>query len=196
MRDTIHLEPAQVPLHLRLGYNGKKFKAIVCEEMSIPIDAGLWSGGSRETYTILRLSDGATIEPVNHNASPFGGTRKEKMIKLEPDFVVVEHSMFCGTDVGLTFYVHPQNAMTAVVGPSVELSVPEKMVLDATKRFKSSYNGKDRYQMSMDEMGWGSKEQADHPSREEWNFAKKTLIDKGLLDKRGAITTKGRNWKE
>lgn len=43
--DTIYLESNGVPAHMRGSYTGKKFQLRVCSEVSIPIDAGLWSGG-------------------------------------------------------------------------------------------------------------------------------------------------------
>ena len=45
---TIHLEPSQVPAALRGAYDGRKFKAVVCESVEIPVTAGLWDGGSRD----------------------------------------------------------------------------------------------------------------------------------------------------
>lgn len=187
---AIHLDPGMVPAAMRAGYDGRKFQAIVCEQVTIPMDAGLWSGGSRETYRVIRMDDGATVDAVNHNAAPWNNSRREITVRLEPGICVVQHSMFCGKDMGLRFYVHADNAAKLLPAPTGELSNTEKMVLDAAAGLKSSYQGKDRYQMTADNMRYSGKTM---PSRADWDAAKASLIGKGLLNKAGAITTSGRN---
>lgn len=190
--NTIHLEPSQVPAHLRGAYTGRKFRAEVCETYTVPMDAGLWSGGTRETFHIVRLADGAKLPVVEHNASPWSG-RQDVPVKIEPGFVLVRHSMFCGRDMGLTFHVHPADAVKMLPEP-VELSAHERLVLEATGRFKASYNGQDRYQMAAAEYAWRPAEtRLPFPSRAEWDAAKASLVAKGLLNRAGAITVAGKN---
>jgi hypothetical protein len=193
---TIHLEPAQVPAALRGGYQGKMFKARVCEEMTIPADAGLWSGGSRSTYRLVDMNSGATVEAVNHNAAPWDG-RGDRPVTLKPGYAVVVHSTFCGKDMGLTFYVHPANAAAMLPAPA-ELSPLDSIIIAYTAGRKSSYNGKDRYDMAQDDHrhGWRDAEamkDLPFPTREEWNAGKVSLAARGYLTKAGAITPKGRN---
>lgn len=185
---TIHLEAAMVPATLRAGYNGKSFKARVCETMTIPMTAGLWNGGSRDTYRVVRIEDGMMVDAVNHNAAPWNGARQDVVVKLESGIAVVEHTIFCGKDMGLTFYVHPDNAAKLLPAP-VELSGHERIVLRATVSYKSSYMGKDRYQIARDNAGCPS----DFLLRSEWEAAKQSLIARGMLNKAGAITPAGRN---
>lgn len=184
---TVHLDANQVPANLRGSYDGKMFKAEVCERVTIPMDAGLWSGGSREIYRVVRLADGAEIQPIDPNASPWDPSRKERIVQLETGIAVIRHTMFCGKDLGLTFYVHPTNAAAMLPKP-VELTPFERIVLKATRELKSSYNGKDRYQMTCCDYG-----QKPTMTRGEWDSAKTSLIAQGYLNKAGAITTKGRN---
>ncbi len=191
--NTIYLEENQVPSNLKGSYTGKKFKAIVCESMTIPSDAGLWQEGSRDTYLVIHLTDGKTVEPINHNASPWNESRQDTKINLDPNVAVVQHTIFCGKDSGLTFYVHPLNTFLPKTSAMGELSDHEKMVLEATCSLKSSYGGKDRYEMSLDNAKWSEDKGTNFPSREQWNLAKDSLMEKGLLDKRGAVTVKGRN---
>ena len=108
----IKLNCKDVPKYLKglFGYTGRKFRLVVCTEVHIPMTAGLWSGGSREEYQVVRLADGCGIEPVNHNASPFNAGRRDTNVRLEPGIAVVRQSDFCGKNMGLTFYVHPENA--------------------------------------------------------------------------------------
>lgn len=185
---TVYLDKNQVPAALRGSYQGNKFKAVVCESVTIPADAGLWSGGSRDTYTAIEFTTGKTVPVVEHNAAPWDGSRRDIPVTLKPGFAVVRHSMFCGTDMGLTFYVHPANATALLPAPSAELTEYEKIVLNATRSYKSSYAGKDRYDMAR-----GDIDGTDFPTRQEWQRCKDSLIAKGLLNKAGAITTAGKN---
>ncbi|MDE2232513.1 MAG: hypothetical protein KGJ90_00075 [Patescibacteria group bacterium] len=188
--NAIALEPKQVPAHLKGTYAGKSFRAVVCEQVTIPMTAGLWHGESRETYRLVRLSDGKELPVNDDNAAPWDRSRKETIVKLEPGFAIVEHSHFCGKDMGLRFYLHPSNA-TAFLPATVELTPLESMVLDATASLKSSYMGKDRYEMTVENLRW--QKDASIPSRTQWDEAKASLIERGLLNKAGAITVAGRN---
>jgi hypothetical protein len=189
--NAIYLEPALVPASLRGGYAGKMFKAVVCTEATIPIDAGLWSGGSREVYTAIEFATGRQASFPGQDEAPWGA-RQERTVKLEPGLAVVRHSMFCGKDMGLTFYLHPANAAQLLPAPSAELTKYEKLVLHATCSFKSSYGGRDRYQMAQCDARYGKDFQS-FPTREQWDAAKQSLIAKGLLNKAGAVTVAGRN---
>src|SRR5215475_5887334 len=129
--NTIYLEPDQVPAVLKQGYSGRKFKAVVATEVSIPMDAGLWSGGSRDLYSVVTLDDGMHLLP-GQSTAPWDKSRTERKIELSASVVVRNHSMFCGKDMGLTFYVHPDAATKLLPAPAPTLSQWEKMVLMAT----------------------------------------------------------------
>lgn len=188
---TIHLEASQVPAALRGGYEGQKFKAVVTEAVTIPATAGLWDGGSRDDYTAIDLATGQRAELVYLNAAPWDGQRREATARLEPGKAVVRHSTFQGQDMGLTFYVHPANAAAMLPPPGDELTAHEAVVLIATRNLKASYGGRDRYQMAcIDSMAYG---ELPKMTRAEWDATKAELIGKGLLNKAGAITPKGRN---
>jgi hypothetical protein len=185
--NVIYLSPDMVPSHLKGRYNGKKFKAEITTQVTIPSDAGLWSGGSRDTYQAVALTSGRSVAASDNMSSPWNENRKERTITLVPGLVVVRSTMFCGKDMGLTFYVHPDNATALLPAPTAELTGYEQLVLNATCSLKSSYNGRDRYQMATEYM------QGERPTRMQWDDAKTSLINKGLLDKRGAVTVAGRN---
>jgi len=187
---TIYLTPDQVPAHLRNGYSGKRFKAIVSDSVTIPSDADLWSGGSRDRYQVVELSSGKVSAPAHYNKAPWD-VRADNTIALAAGYAVVRHSMFCGKDMGLTFYIHPSDTVALLPAPSAELSAVEKIVLNATASYKASYNGRDRYQMAQDDQRW-SKNPVTF-DRAAWDSAKASLVTKGLLNKAGAITVAGRN---
>lgn len=190
MTPTVHLEASQIPSHLRGNYTGKQYKAVICESVHIPIDAGLWSGGSRDQYKAVNLATGQEIPLPGQDVSPWNSERKERQVALAADFAIVRHTIFCGKDMGLTFYLLPQNA-AAMLPPVEELTDHERIVLVATRQYKSSYNGQDRYQLAMPR--YNPEAMARYPSREQWEAAKQALINRGFLNKAGAITTKGRN---
>ena len=195
MSTAIHLDPVLVPHSLRGNYSGRKFKAIVCETVTIPADAGLWDGGSRDIYYAARLFETVDLCRIpGQETAPWNGARRDTVVTLQPGQVIVQHSHFCGSDMGLTFYVHPQSATRFLPAP-VELSPYERLILTATSSLKSSYGGRDRYENAQGEyhcrkaMG----DTATYPSRAEWDEAKSALVSKGYLNKAGAITVSGKN---
>lgn len=189
---TIHLEPRLVPPQLCAGYTGKKFRAEVTEHVTIPSDAGVWGGGSRTTYRIVRVSDGASIAGSDNMSAPWSDARTDKRVTLEPGIAVVSHSIFCGKDMGLTFYVHPTDAAPMLPAP-VDLSPVARLVLKYTAERKSSYNGQDRYSMALSDARYSTTMPDPFPTREQWDAAKLSLIAGGFLNKAGAITPLGRN---
>jgi hypothetical protein len=194
---TIYLEPAQVPTQWRGSYSGKSFKAVVTESMTIPSDAGLWAGGSRDVYRAMSLETGEQVRAADHDAAPWDHSRRDQPVALRPGFAVVRHSIFCGKDMGLTFYIHPDNAAKLLSAPDAELTELQQTVLDYTRSRKSSYNGQDRYDMAKHDATFSSYyrtgEKKEFATRAQWDEAKAALFTMGLLDKRGAITVKGRN---
>lgn len=185
---TIYLEGRDIPASLRGSYTGNKFKVEVCETVTIPADAGLWSGGSRSNYHGVDLATGQRSQLSFSLASPWDNQRRDREVKLVPGKAVVESIMFQGKDLGLRIYLHPDNA-TKLLPVKTELSEHELFVLKATRHYKSSYGGKDRFELAT-EYNYGHEK---YPSREQWDAAKQALIASGHLNKAGAITVKGKN---
>lgn len=190
--NAIYLDAAMVPATLRGNYNGKKFKAVVVDTVTVPADAGLWSDGSRDHWRGVNVNTGEAMAFPGQQSAPWD-KRQDCAVTLIPGFAVVRHSMSCGVDMGLTFYVHPDNAAKLLPAPQAELSAFEKIVLNATKSLKSSYGGKDRYTMSLDGRRYGPEANEPFPTRAQWDETKLALIGRGLLNKASAITTAGRN---
>jgi hypothetical protein len=177
MQKAIYLDAKMIPAHLRGSYNGNKFKAYVCTEMTIPSDAGLWSGGSRDTYSAINFSTGEIVPFPGQQSAPWDSSRADRKVTLEPGFAVVEHTIFSGKDLGLTFYLHPDNA-TKLLPPATDLGEHEAIV---------------RYEMKREDWSYSWRKNPPFMSREQWEEAKASLISKGLLNKAGAITVNGRN---
>lgn len=193
MEKAIYLEKSQIPAHLRGAYSGNKFGAIVTDKVTIHSDAGTWSGGSRDTYKAVRLDTGEAVQLSDHYSAPGDASRRDQTITLQPGIAVVRHSIFCGKDMGLEFYIHPDSAAKLLPAPCETLSPFEATVLRATAVYKSSYNGRNRYQMAMDDARHGYDKRMVLMTVEQWEAAKLSLVAKGMLNKAGAITVVGRN---
>lgn len=107
MSAPIHILRRDVPSFLREGYKGRKFRVEVCLEMTVPMTAGLWSGGTRDSYKICRLRDGVSLDWPGQMSSPFCKGREDRKVQMSTEYVVIKESVFCGKHAGLTYYVHP-----------------------------------------------------------------------------------------
>ena len=188
MKDTIHIDRNDVPRNLMNafpGYNGRMFKIRPSE--SVRLTGLYWDGGSRDEYKAVNLNTGETSGVEHDHTLPpqFGGPSRTPKVEIPEGVVIVKHSIFCGKDMGLTFYVNPVNVTKMLPAP-MEISEHEKIVLTYTKSLKSSYSGIKNYRFH-------EASRAEGITLDEWNTAKESCIQKKLLNKRGAITIKGRN---
>lgn len=89
-------------------YRGRKVRATFAE--SVTLYDTFWSGGTRSSYVLVDY-DNAKLGRLPHYAPPqFGGPATPPVVTLTPGMVLVEHTIFCGKDVGITLHVHPDNA--------------------------------------------------------------------------------------
>lgn len=180
MADAIHIHRDQVPAALRAGYEGRKFKAIATESVHIPADAGLWEGGSRTVYTCIELATGESVAHPMTDSAPWHPGRNNVRIALAPGFAIVAHSLFCGKDCGLTYYVHPAN-MTALIPDQTgaALTQAESVVLACCKSYISKFRREYAARAGVDALAYAD--------------AVVTLTAKGMLTRGGALTVTGRN---
>jgi len=130
---------------------------------------------------------------TNTSQHPANVKPGQQEVVVVPGFVIVEHSIFCGKDMGLTFYVNPADIVKLLPAP-VELTLAEEFVLTATRHYKSSYMGRDRFEMAIDHPAdLGPRFNELLMNRAEWNIVKDDLIARKLLNRAGAITNAGRN---
>ena len=89
------------------GYNGRKFKA--CVEKKYYIE-NAWSGGTCVYFQALRQV-GTKIEKFNPGLSNPLDRKSEygKEFTIPDDVLIVEHSYFCGHDLGIMFYYSPNS---------------------------------------------------------------------------------------
>ena len=69
-----------------------------------------WSGGSRNTYTCIRLADGQTAKG-DRSCPPWSNPFEGARVEIPMGFAIVEHTMSCGKDLGLTVYLNPQQTV-------------------------------------------------------------------------------------
>ena len=164
------------------AYTGRKFHI----STSIPTQLdSYWDGGSRDSYSFYNLQTGETYA-VHTNHPFFEKDQPRKLNELPPDVVLVEHSIFCGKDHGLTLYARAETITPMLPASTDELTADEKLVLKLTAGLKSSYGGVSnlREHTAITEHGMtGSR----------WATAKTSMIEQGYLNKAGAITANGRN---
>jgi hypothetical protein len=193
---TIHVDIANVPAHLRTldGYTGRKFKMVSAEHCDISAHDGYWSGGSRVTHFAVRLADGAILPLTDTTRHPLNVSATTTRYPIVSGIAIVAHSIFCGKDSGLTFYIHPTD-IVPLLPASVELTPHEKIVLAATSRYKSSYAGQSRYQQARYDFKYYNlaEKHGPFPTMEQWEATKESLVSKGLLNRAGAITPAGKN---
>jgi len=190
---TTHLDPADkstaVQSAIQLmrtaypGYRGRKFKVSTIEG-SVNLQSS-WQGGSRNYYILIDLATSQT-SPVMPAQSQFDTPVKGlDAVTLPPNAGVVEHSIFCGKDMGLTLVIGPNNATQFL--PTVE-TLPEdhQTVLNYTRSLKNTYGGQTniRYTEAHRETGI---------TQERWTAAQQSLMASQHLRKNGSITAKGKN---
>lgn len=179
---TDHQDVIAIAKRAYPDYNGRKFRVEVCEH---PLDVrSSWEGGSRNYFTFLRLDTGNTMEVPAQSAFD-AQIKGADSVALVPGLVCVEHSYFCGKDMGIRIHVHPANA-PALLPPVGEVSRNEMIVLVFTRSFKPSYNGITNYR-------YHEAHKETDITEAEWDVAKASCITKGWLDKRGALTLDGKN---
>lgn len=164
-------------------YRGRRFKLHVSDA---PVNcASYWDGGSRSYFRFIKLD---TLEASAEVPAQSAFDRKidgVECVLLPPGIVCVEHSIFMGKDNGITIHVPPESAAPMLPAPIV-LTKCEKIVLVATRGLKATYNGAKDFRYIQSHIQTGI-------MREEWDDALVSLMNRGLLDRRGAITPKGCN---
>ena len=162
-------------------YTGRKWRI---ERESGPVAVtSSWDGGSRDYFAFVRLADMAAL-PVPTNGNMFVGSLPA--VEIPSGCVLVEHSIFCGKDHGVTFHVRADEATALLPTATEALPWAQIVVLTATASLRSSYGGVKnlRQHEAMRETGI---------SAEDYDAAKAALIASGHLSAAGAITPRGRN---
>jgi len=167
------------------NYRGRTYYADITDrEVSL---SSHWDGGSRDYFALVKL-EGENIlrAQVPQTGTPFDGALSTPpKAAPTPILVIVEHSIFCGHDTGLTFYIHPALAPKMLPAPlDGDLSKAEELVLLAAATLKSSYQGRPLRRDTCARHG---------VSNSDYDNALGSLRAKGYLTKADAVTIDGRN---
>ena len=163
------------------GYNGKKIS--ISSDIPSSLDS-YWSEGSKNYYCFYHLSEKKVI-PVHTNHPAFEKNRPRDLNKLPDQIVIVEHTIFCGKDFGITIYVNVSD-LTPLLPSTDSISRNEAIVLTATRSLKNTYGGESNIRFKRANETYKI-------SKEDWDNCQKSLVNKGFLDKRFSITANGRN---
>ena len=145
-KGSTYLEPSQVPKHLQTvhGYRGRTFKARTAE--NVTITSNYWDGGSRSYWALVRLDTGAgAIAATDHPAFDARGITGSTY-QIPAGYCVVEHVIFCGKDLGLRFYVRPEDIAPLLPAPVTDLSGGELRILGYFAQWRSCPERKEALQ--------------------------------------------------
>jgi hypothetical protein len=172
MQKTFYLNPTPVlrSIAQQIGYRGEKFRVAVVGAVSLT--HGLDEGSGSYWWTV----DERGLLPAM-----FSGE-----LTLAANLFVVEHTFFCGQDLGLTLHLHPDSVPKWVESPAPILTRDELIVLAATRDYVNSYGGRSDVRFAEANRETGIERGA-------WDAAGALLKSKGLLRQNGSITNEGRN---
>ena len=193
MANTIYVERVAVEKLVAAAFPSYKGKKFAIEPVTKLMLRDLnWSGGTRSQYRALSL-DGKVLGSMDkwNHVHPADNKAEGAELEIPLGACVVRHSFFCGRDMGLTIYLNAED-MTPFLPKADTLSPLEMFVLHAAGHYKSSYNGRSRYQMAYEDAQWRHQY---CPTTEEYNDAKQSLIIHGYLNRNGSLTIKGKNVK-
>ena len=187
MTATIYANRSDIPATI-LGafpeYCGNKFKITATDSVTL-CDLN-YSGGTRNQYRAVDIATGKVLDGSAANRPPpWSNTSEGQEVKIPEGIAVVEHSMFCGKNHGLTIYARVSSLAPLLTAPK-DLPWAELVVLYATRCYKNTYAGKSdcQFNKATHETGIGAFQ---------WANAKVRLIGSKHLTKAGAITNRGRN---
>ncbi len=183
-----HNDPTVTLLNrLSFRYNGRKFQFKTFDpSQRFSFYGNYWDGGSRNEYIIVDLDKQVQCSiPTSHPAFEADTAKALENVHPQAGFCIVKHSIFCGKDMGITFYLHPDNA-AKLLPDKPNLTPDEGTVLKFTSGFKNTYGGRKNIRFSEACMKTGI-------TQEQWNFARFNMIQGKLLNKAGSITNKGLN---
>ena len=97
-------------------YNGRKFSVEVTRSYYL---SNYWDGGSRNYCVAVDLSTGKIVDPSEESKNPF--TNSAHTCVVVPQGVgILEHSFYCGKDMGIRLYVAAPLAIEAANTKQIE----------------------------------------------------------------------------
>ncbi len=162
------------------GYTGRRVQCQVRD--SVAFYGTQWDGGEKRDYKIVRLADLASV-PIPEQPYGADSPAHRESMPIPEGCVVVCHNQ--GRYEHISIFA-PKEVINPLLPAPVSLTDDEKIVLEYTCKLKASYAGISNFRFV-------EANRTTKISAERWNSAKESLTASGYLDKRGAVTVKGRN---
>lgn len=178
MSTSVYLDKHDLPPCLQHLHREGRTQAVLTETMSIPADAGTWSGGTREVYEAVELASGRIVSITDTFSAPWDTSRRHREVALKPGYAILQTGSFCGKPGNVYLYVHPESAMLRLPAPA-SLSQVETKVLDVHCSLISSARAEELRRAGI--------------TAEQAETARLALVAQGYLKPRGGVTTKGKN---
>src|SRR5262245_16448192 len=152
-------------------YTGKKVRLREAHTYNLE---NYWSEGSRHYCRLYSLEHGTSQPPSMTTTNPLKQSAHAE-IEIPPNYLIVEHTIYSGHDLGICLYVRSENLALLLPPASPALSVRHGQILATIRAYISSYR------------------------KEIWRRQAVTpteladLRTLGYLDHRGALTLAGKN---
>lgn len=101
-------DPTVIRLMRAVGSRKRSAHYVVTDR--VELHGTYWDGGSRSTYTAVRLSDGRTVTAPQYDPPQFGGPRTAPTCEVPEGICIVSHGTFCGKPATPCFYINPADA--------------------------------------------------------------------------------------
>ena len=103
------------------NYRGRKFRVALADH--VVLSDLHWSGGTHSEYKFVRI-DGKVMALDFSGVAPWSHDMEGRCVSLPPHVACVEHTQFCGSDLGLRITFNPAN-MAEIPGPARALLTHE-----------------------------------------------------------------------
>lgn len=187
MQNEIHFTdpPPELANIFKVAFPGYKGRTYSLRTADGPVSVrSYWDGGSRTSYRFVRADGQVISAPTSHPIFENHIIGVDS-VTIPPGIVLVEHSIFCGKDMGLTAVI-PSDRIAGYLPPVETVTDLEGIVLAYTSALKNTYGGEKNIRFT--------RANREHSiTAEEWSIAQTALVARKLLRKNGAITPEGRN---
>lgn len=120
MYDMINVSRADVATIVNAtfpGYRGRKIRIGAREKISLH-DVN-WGGGSKNEYRAVTLEGQPLGSSAKYAAmAPWSHHAEGAILPIPEGACIVEHSIFCGKDIGLRIYVNPADMPKLLPAPT------------------------------------------------------------------------------
>lgn len=97
-------------------YQGRKFRIETRDSYTM---SNYWDGGTRNYARAVQLDTGKTLSPTMLTEFPYDESA-HVAVHIPPGWAILEHSIFCGKDCGITLYVPTTNPALTSAAPALE----------------------------------------------------------------------------